>query len=195
MNRINHECFPCSNPLSWSWNETCHVVRFHSNIQIEASRLKIFKPHTIFVLWWSQIWSFSVFLRALSLATQWEQTASKAELGKWANSTLGEFEMFVKKSASTGYIELAFYFKPFAPLPSVGTKYLPLPWRISTLDIWPCGEDLRPRSLFYFFLLGLIPRKPVRLLRLLASDMLLWLTYPEASVSSYRLQMTNKGWR
>jgi hypothetical protein len=41
--------------------------------------------------------------------------------------------MFVKKSAFTGQIELAFYFKPFAPLTSVGTKYLPLPWRISAL--------------------------------------------------------------
>lgn len=90
-------------------------------------------------------------------------------LWKWANSTLGEFKMFVKKSVSTGQIELAFYFKPFAPLPSAGTKDLPLPWRISTLllDIWPCREDIRPRSLFFW--VGLIQRKPVRLLRWLAS--------------------------
>lgn len=161
MNRINHERFPCSNPLSWSWNETCHVVRFHSNIQIEASRLKIFKPHTIFVLWWSQIWSFSVFLRGTQPGYPVRANSIWSRVGKWANSTLGEFEMFGKKSASAGQVELAFYFKPFAPLPSVGTKYLPLPWRISTLllDIWPCREDLRPRSLFYFFLARFNPEE------------------------------------
>lgn len=171
MNRINHERFPCSNPLSWSWNETCHVVRIHSNIQMEASRLKIFKLHTIFVLWWSEIWSFSLFLRGCSawLPSENEQHLEQS-LWKWANSTLGEFQMFVKKSAFTGQIELAFYFKPFAPLPFVGTKYLPLPWRISTLllDIWPCREASRPRS--FYFLARFNPEETVRLSRWLASD-------------------------